>query len=345
MPLGTHVPVPTERPRGVRGWMLVFLVTAMLAGVLGPGTPATAHEAPGPEAPRPEAAAAEPAYLTLLFGRTQWEQRDPACSAILPNSITLGQVAQELQRRGLTGVGIVIVNWTSSTSTRTCNGRLASATWNDLATLRDTYGWTMVSGGKSHADMTAMTTQQQRAETCGSLPAFTDHGHTGAAGLFAYGNNKYSGSIQANVVSTCFSYGRKYGSGVNARTKMTAPWFQSTVSYNGGACNDLSRACSDTGTHGGYRYALPGVVRALMQPAPGQWSAVQFYRFVTGSRNDPADPTYAWNCTGSDPRLHWTTRAEIYCWEDYKAALDAIPAGVTVTDPLTVARAWGRTVP
>ena len=292
--------------------------------------------------PQSSARAADPAYLTLLFGRTQWEQRDSTCTTILPGSITLGQVAQELQRRGLTGVGIVITSWTSS-STRTCRGRLVYPTWGDLASLRDGYGWIMVSGGVSHADMTKLTATQQRQESCGSLPAFADRGHARATGLFAYGNNKYTTKIQTDVVGTCFAYGRTYGGGLNLRSRMTAPWFQSTVSYNGGACNDLSRACADTSSHGGRRYALPSDVAVRMQPTAGQWSAVQFYRFVTGRRDDPADPSFAWDCTATDPRQHWSTRAEIYCWEDYKTALDAIPAGVTVTDPLTVANAWGRT--
>jgi hypothetical protein len=34
---------------------------------------------------------------------------------------------------------------------------------------------------------------------------------------------------------------------------------------------------------------------------------------------------------------------ERYCWNDYQSILDAIPATATVTDPKTVAEAWGRT--
>jgi hypothetical protein len=50
-----------------------------------------------------------------------------------------------------------------------------------------------------------------------------------------------------------------------------------------------------------------------------------------------------WNCTGSDWRSHWTMDVERYCWNDYQSILDAIPAAATVTDPKTVAEAWGRT--
>jgi hypothetical protein len=37
MSLGHHVQNATERPRGLRGWMLLFLVTALLVGVPGRG--------------------------------------------------------------------------------------------------------------------------------------------------------------------------------------------------------------------------------------------------------------------------------------------------------------------
>ena len=84
------------------------------------------------------------------------------------------------------------------------------ASWADLGTLRDTYGWTFYSGGARHANMTTMTAAQQLNESCGSLPVLESHGHTRGWGLFGYGNDKYTTQIQANVVSTCFSYGRRY---------------------------------------------------------------------------------------------------------------------------------------
>jgi hypothetical protein len=35
----------------------------------------------------------------------------------------------------------------------------------------------------------------------------------------------------------------------------------------------------------------------------------------------------------------------MYCYSDFLRILDTVPAGVTVTDPATVATAWGRTLP
>jgi len=282
------------------------------------------------------------AFLSLHFGRTQWEQRDATCSTILPNTVTLLEVAEELAKRHLKAVGHVVVNRTSSTTTRDCANRFAYPTWDDLAVLRDTYHWSFVSAGQSYADMTKLTPAQQRAESCGSLRAFREHGHTRAHGMFAYPNNKLTDEIQANVVATCFGFGRKYGSGKNDRAATAAPYYQSTVSFNGGACNDLAATCSDPATHGGRRYALPRQVANAMKPTANQWSAVQFYRFVVGSREDAADPTFAWDCTSPNVSQHWTSKAEIYCWEDYKSALDQIPPDVIVTDPVGVGRAWGR---
>jgi hypothetical protein len=281
-------------------------------------------------------------FLTLHFGRTQWEQRDATCTEALPDSVSLLEVADELKGRGLKGVGNVVVDRTSESAIRSCENRFAYPTWDDLALLRDSYGWSFVSAGATYANMTKLTPEQQWQESCGSLEAFIAHGHLRANGLFAYPNNKLTPEIQNDVVSTCFGYGRRYGPGDNARAEMPESHLQSTVSVNGGACNDLSQLCSDPATHGGRRYALPSQVATRMNPEADHWSAVQFYRFVKGTRDDAADPSFAWDCTSEDPGLHWTSKAEIYCWEDFKLALDKISPNVVVTDPLDVAQAWGR---
>jgi hypothetical protein len=319
--------------------LMLALVCALLllpTGLAAAG-PTTATDTGGEEPPAPATLPADGAFLTLHLGRTQWSHRDPTCTTILPNTITLAKVAEELKSRGLTAVGHVVVDRTSDTWERQCENRFAYASWNDLARLRDDYGWTFVSGGQSYANMTTLTPEQQRAESCGSLEALEAHGHTRANGLFAYPNNKFTADIQTNVVESCFAFGRTYGNGVNSRSD--ASHVQSTVSFNGGACNDLTQPCS---TAANRRYALPSEVGARMQPVANQWTAVQFYRFVLGRRNDPTDPGFAWDCTSPDVNRHWTSKAEIYCWEDYKLALDEIPANVIVTDPLSIAEAWGR---
>jgi hypothetical protein len=187
--------------------------------------------------------------------------------------------------------------------------------------------------------MTTMSSSQQLTESCGSLPALEAHGHPRGWGLFGYGNDKYTAAIQSNVVSTCFSYARTYvtatGPTMNVRSQVVAPWFQVTESVDGGPCNDPSLSCYS----GGKRYDSPALLGSRMQPGADQWSLVQAYRFVTGARQGSGS---SWDCGGTDWRQHWTSRVELYCWGDYLAALDMIGSGTTVTDPATVAVAWGR---
>jgi hypothetical protein len=278
-----------------------------------------------------------PAYLSILFGRTQWVSA--ANCKQLPNTITLQQVADALQQRGIAATGNVVVDRTLETGLFCMQGYVLHPGWDKLATLRDSYGWSFVSAGATYGDMTQMNAQQQWDESCGSLQAFVDHGHNNAWGLFAYPGNAYTTEIQTNVVSTCFAYGRVYGAAVNVRSKMKAPWFQKTSSINGGACNDSSLPCySLSGVGVNRRYTLPSRLLQLMTAGPDQWAVVQMYRFVSGSHSGGQN----WDCTSSDPADHWTNRAELYCWSDFLWAVDRIPAGTTVTDPATVATAWGR---
>jgi hypothetical protein len=52
----------------------------------------------------------------------------------------------------------------------------------------------------------------------------------------------------------------------------------------------------------------------------------------------------AWDCTSSNWQEHWTNESETYCINDFDQAISTIPAGAVVTDPATVAAAWGRGV-
>jgi hypothetical protein len=79
------------------------------------------------------------------------------------------------------------------------------------------------------------------------------------------------------------------------------------------------------------------VRRELTRLGAGQWLTLQSYVLVKGDRKGQ------WHCNARHWRDHWTNDPERYCWSDYLRILDGIPAGVTVTDPKTVALAWGRT--
>jgi hypothetical protein len=207
--------------------------------------------------------------------------------------------------------------------------------------LRDVYGWQAISQSKSYPNLTTLSTSRQLDESCGSLAAFTSRGFTRAHGMFSYPNDAYTTQIQQNVVSTCFAYGRSYAGGwnnlgapINARATTVAPWFQKTLSLGGGRCTNGAPVCSTINqTPYVSPIALGNVIAGLQDD---QWYVLQGYRFVTGSVSG------RWDCTGADWSSHWTAAIEDYCWVDYLTILDRIGAGTVVTDPLTVAQAWGR---
>ena len=78
-----------------------------------------------------------------------------------------------------------------------------------------------------------------------------------------------------------------------------------------------------------------------MNVAPGNWTAMQTYTFVTGKSTSGS---ILWDCSEPEShwQAHWTSLFEVYCWNDYLYALSKIPSGVVITDPATVAEAWGR---
>ena len=277
------------------------------------------------------AAAAEPGYLTLTIGRTQWVATE-GCTP-MPDTIDLGQVAGELRGRGLVATGLVVTTPTQQ-STRYCQTNIGiHASWNDLAMLRDDYGWTFDSTGAQHRNMLTLTPQQQLQESCGSLTPLRNHGHDRSGALFGYPNNNYDATMQANVVSTCFDFGRRYSLGGDPLV---------TTRESAEADGGLQWSLSVNGNMPA-RYTPRQQLAQLMNPGPGEWAVVQAYRFVTGARTGAASQ---WDCTSADAAQHWTSRAELYCWDDYRWALDRIGDDVIVTDPRTVADAWfGATEP
>ena len=283
--------------------------------------------------------AAGPGYVTLQFGRGQWVTTDLAC---VPRSgaVSLEDVAVALRTRGMVGTATVVVNRTRAVDRLCWSQYTLQASWADLTRLRDDFGWEFVSGGMTHNNITTMTPDQQREESCGSLSAFTNHGHTRAWGLFGYGNNKSTYEIQRTIVASCFAYGRTYSGGRNVRSRMAAPWFQKTNSINGGKCNEPALPCYTMTVKNDRRYTLPTRLVNLMNVGPDEWVVIQMYRFATGARLTGSGQR--WDCSSSDWTKHWTSDPEMYCFEDYLYAIDRIPLTAVVTDPATVAEAWGR---
>ena len=281
-------------------------------------------------------AAATRPFLTIAFGRTQWVTTSKCVP--LANTVNLGAVADAMAQRGLVGTGNVVVGRTLEHDQLCWKGYTLHPSWDQLAVLRDTYGWTFISASVTYPDMTTLTPDEQWTESCGSLPAFEAHGHGRAWGLFAYPNDRRTDEIQSGVVSTCFAYGRTYVGGRNRRWTMAEPWFQKTNDISGGKCNDPTLPCYTLGTP--KRYRSRSAIATLFDVLSNEWVVVQMYRFARGRRLSGVP---SWDCTAADWRAHWTSESELYCWNDFRWALDRIPSNVATVDPATVAEVWGRT--
>jgi len=279
-----------------------------------------------------------PGYLTIQFGRSIVGSYLGKGCVHAPGFLTLAEVAEDLETRGMTATSTVVVDRTGAT-TEQCIGGDIYASWPDLQALREE-GWSLVSDGMTHNDIVTMTLPQQIQESCGSLTAFSEYGFN-ASGLFAYGDNKFTTAIQRTIVEACFSYGRTYRGGVNNRATMSSIGFQNTNSITGGACNKAGQPCYTTiAGQAGKHYMSPVALTALVAGEKGdQWIDLQFYRLVSGVEHNGA---YSWDCTSTDWTLHWTSQTEMYCENDFDSIFNCVPPGIVVTDPGTVGAAWGR---
>jgi hypothetical protein len=194
-----------------------------------------------------------------------------------------------------------------------------------------------------HARWDSLTTADQyRAQSCASLTTLAAHGHDRAWGFFAYPNDVQS-AVGQSVVASCFAFGRKYNALVTPKaTALTYPYRVYTLSVMGGQCNNPSSSCYTVPVRNNRRYMLPSTISALLSPGTDQYSIVQFYAFVTGTQ---LTGSTTWDCSSADPRDHWVTAPELYCFDDFKSALAARGSATAFTDPATVAQAWGRIVP
>ena len=180
------------------------------------------------------------------------------------------------------------------------------------------------------------------------MATIDSHGLPGGHGLIAYpGAQPSPVALQTDYASTCFAWGRRQGSnGITlAAEGAVAPYWQQSMSVNGGPCNVSTAACYTIVATGSKRYVLPStdiaIVRALK---PGQWFSLQAYLLVTGKSPAYSSSPIRWDCTSAKPRMHWSNDNERYCYKDWQAIIDAIATvpGVIVTDPLTVGVSFGR---
>lgn len=273
-------------------------------------------------------------YVTIMFSRAQVEGvTAPNCTP-MPNSVPIWQVAQDLAAHGYPATEAVSTSLEADSSEKCTNSAELTLSWDDLRQLQSQYGWDVIPRGNQ--DDLSVTASEQYADSCALLPTFYDQGFANAWSMYAYYGGPYSTSMQSDVVSTCFGFGRTYRIGANP-LPVPSPYLVKVYSINGGYCNDITLPCHTISTP--YEYTLPNVLQALVQSAG--WDVIQGYKFVTGAYSSSA---VSWDCTGADPASHWTSRGEVYCYNDWQSVIDAIPPTSQVVSPSVVANAQGRAV-
>jgi hypothetical protein len=318
---------------------------------------------PEPRAARPSpagtvgATGADPAaagpFATLLFSRTEVTAADGCVPADRRVARLDTKVAPYLAARGLTATGSLTTGVIDEVELRcTHGGASMMASWTQASALAEQFGWSFVSHTATYPkDLAGLSPEQAEAETCGSAEAIDAHGLPGGHGLIAYpGAQPPPWGLQSSYGARCFAWGRglRADAGVTPAAAATEPpYWQHTLPANGGACRALDRRCS-ANPSGARRYLPPSRVIAIIKSLePGEWFTLQAFVLVRGRSPAYAASTSRWDCTSPYPRRHWTNDWERYCYRDWRRAVRALAArsDVTVTDPLTVGIAFGRTVP
>ena len=309
---------------------ILLVATAAVAALAGLAPSVAARSRPEDD-PVPVPA---PPFVTLMFGRSMWAESQE-CQQLGPDLYT---VAALLAQRGIRATGMVVPARTAETGVSCINGNLYPS-WEELAQLRDVYGWTFVSNGQRRVNITKLDPPAQRAESCGSLDSFAAHGHYRAWGMFGPGSNHITDAIATSPVGECFAFVRQYSAtSVNDRASVVgAPYYVQTNDTSGGVCN--LAPCTGAGLSSA-RYMLPSTLAGWLAAAqPDTWVVLSTYKLVDGAKLTPGR---RWDCTDPDPQKHWTSEVESYCLVDLLAALDTMPVGAQVVDPATVAEAYGR---
>jgi hypothetical protein len=339
------------------GLLSAVTVAAAVAVVPAAGAAATGGPSQAPRAGTASAATATTGpFVTLLFSRSEISAADN-CVENDTNIARLDTtVAPYLQSVGMAGTGTLVTKRTDDT-TRHCthyNDDL-TASWADATNLAQTYGWSFVSHTATYptlAQIENFTPAEAKAQTCGSEATIKAHGLPGAAGMIAYPGsytkNQAVVNLQTQYSSTCFDWGRQYDQakhGVTPQSSATTPpYWAYSIAVVGGPCNDPTQPCYTVHVQNG-RYTLPSTIISRIEALKaGQWYTLQAYLLVTGKNPKYTNDRMRWDCTSTDPALHWTNTTVRYCWSDYQQIIQAIAAdpSITVTDPLTVGKTWGR---
>jgi hypothetical protein len=319
-------------------------------------------------------------WLTIQFGRSAWGAAGGgSCSPYtdpVNGSVFLDEIAAYLTERGYTAQGSVpFGHFDPDPAVRKCpwSGHV-SASLNDLAALRDDHGWTFVadsigplpSNPSARPGMAQLSCNDQIASASASLAELQKFGHFRGWGLLASPAAGGSPGVRDNIESRLFSFSRKYGydyrTTENTEAKSSVGDWAYFKSVGGGLCNDPKAKCYNhnvTGDYGvdprNHRYILPDALLGYAVAAPGAWRGIQFYRLVRGARVPVGYPGTStspagtgresyWDCTSPDPKLHWVSRPELYCFEDFKTVVERLywdHPDVITTDTAHVATTWG----
>jgi hypothetical protein len=86
------------------------------------------------------------------------------------------------------------------------------------------------------------------------------------------------------------------------------------------------------------------VINEINSLGPGQVLTLQSYLNVVGTSPAYTTSGEQWDCSSSDPTLHWTNDAERYCWSDLQTILLYLAAsGIGISQPSLVEANFGRT--
>jgi hypothetical protein len=327
---------------------------ATLAALGAAGAGAAARPAPRPavQVPAqylrvPRYAAANGQYVSFLFSKTE----QTAADNCVPDDAGIARldtvVAPYLRSFGMIGTGTLITAKTqNSRYLCTHNDQSLADSWSGAARLAENFGWSFGSATATYpGNLTKLTPAEQYAQTCGSAATIDAHGLPGAHGIIDYpGAQQPPVAIQEKYGSQCFAWGRLYAkSGTTSEEDAhIPPYWQLTKALNGGHCDQQGAPCAKIG---GPRYTPPGtIIKLIDKLKPGEWLTIQAYLLATGTNPPYTTNGDRWDCTSSDPNLHWSNDNERYCYSDWQQIVQAVAArrDILVTDPLTVGIAFGR---
>ena len=267
----------------------------------------------------PANAASSPTYMTLQLAHSEEGLVDRSCHP-LAGVMTLEQQAAAYKAMGISAVtSTAIVDWMGQSAPH-CQGADEIASWQEAVSLQKNDGWTFVSGSVHGDDLLLLTPAAAQAEICDSGEIIGQEGLSGQWGEFAFPYDKTDSQLEQTALSCGYAFGRLYATGSNA-LPIQRPYWLSTMSLNGGACADVTRSCYRLATR--YHYTDPAALVSIGRLSPGYWKVLQGYVLVTGTIQSDLS---AWDCTSPDWHEHWSSgpvATEIYCWNDWEAALAA----------------------